>query len=192
MPRDENEQVRRLSVILCLVFGALGVGIIVASPASAALCARWDPPEAASRGRSASISFGTYAPVSTGGATYRLEPHPFPDYPFRVLAVSPTGSGVSVDVAPTDSDGSQWSGAFTPDEGGSWTLQIANLADADAACYADIPLDVTEASWGSRLIYAMIGLTMVALIGGLVILGRRRARVRAASGKGFGFGGAHS
>ena len=100
-------------------------------------------------------SFRTYIPVSTDGKTYKLEAHPFPDYPFRVRAVSPTGTLVTVAVAPSDEDTSQWLGQFTPDQTGSWTLHIVNLADADAACYSDMPLAVTtQTSTGSSLIYA--------------------------------------
>ena len=142
---------RRFSLIGSLVFTAFGLAAMVAGPASAALCARWDPPDPAAVGNSSSVSFRTYIPVSTDcGSTYKLEAHPFPDYPFRVRAVSPTGTVVTVAVAPSDEDTSQWLGQFTPDQTGSWTLHIVNLADADAACYSDMPLAVTtQTSTGS-------------------------------------------
>ena len=125
-------------------------------------------------GNSVSIGFRTYEPVSTGGAGYSLEPHPFPAYRFQVLAQSPAGAGVPVAMAPSDEGSLRWSGEFIPDSAGSWTLHIANLSDADAACYEDLSLKVTEGSQGLEWAYLLIGFGAICVIGaGVVVLGRR-------------------
>jgi hypothetical protein len=161
-------------VIACLVYGWTFASVIVASPASAALCARWNPPEQTSVGNSVSISFRTYAPVSTGANSYSLEPRPFPKYRFRVMALSPGGTEVPVAMVPSDEGSLQWLGEFIPDRAGSWTLHIANLSDAEAACYEDVSLEVTEGPHGLEWTYLLIGFGAICAIGaGVVVLGRR-------------------
>jgi len=163
-------------VIACLVYGWTFASMTVASPASAALCARWNPPEQTSVGNSASISFRTYLPVSTGANSYSLEPHPFPKYHFRVMALSPTGTEVPVAMAPSDEGSLQWLGEFTPDRAGSRTLHIANLSDADAACYEDVSLEVTEGSRGLEWTYLLIGFAAILALAAVAGLLKRRTQ----------------
>ena len=167
--------VSRVIGLIAVVFAA---GVVVARPASAALCAKWDPPETTAAGTSAIVSFRTHVPISTNGDDYTLEPHAFPDYPFRVQAISPNGTAVDVSMATTGNDVLRWSGEFTADQGGSWTLIILNLQDADAPCYADMLLLVTEEATSRTLEYALVGLVALAAIGGFAVLRRRRVRLR--------------
>ncbi len=159
------------------------VGVAVPAPASAAVCAQWDPPDTAAVGRPASISFRTYAPLSTDGGDYALDTQPFPDYPFRVQAVSPNRTVVKVEMRPTSTNESRWSGRFTPEQAGSWVLHIVNLEDADAACYADVRLVISAARSSFVATYALIGLVTIAAIGALAVLRRRRVLSRPVEGK---------
>jgi hypothetical protein len=144
--------------------------------ASAAMCAHWDPPTNAAVEGQAVVSFSTYEPVAKSDGSYRLRSHAFPEYPFKVLAVSPSGEVVDVVVVPSDSDPTRWVGRFEPGTPGTWTLQVENLQAADSVCYEDEPLTV-EASGSSALQKSAlaVGLVLVATAARILIGRRRRA-----------------
>ena len=165
---------RRIEMLPSLLLAFLSV-IVLARSATAALCARWDPPAPGAVGSPVSISFRTYVPVTTSGDDYVLEPHAIPDYPFRVQALSPDGTASKVRMSP-DSDGDRvWKGSFTPDRRGRWTLIITNIQGSDTACYTNAVLTVDGEAGGRAPTYAAIGL--VVILGGITGFAwlRRRA-----------------
>jgi hypothetical protein len=153
------------------------VGLVVLTPqrSMAALCARWDSPAPGVAGEPLAITFETFAPISTGGDEYRLEPHPFTDYPFRVVAVSPDGDEVKGRVEPAGDI--RWTGTVTPTSPGRWTVRIINLHGSDPECYEDAFMQVAEPprSWTSVIV---IALALAAALGAVtvLVLGRRRSR----------------
>jgi hypothetical protein len=98
--------------------------------------------------------------------------YPFPDFGFAVIALSPTGKEVTVDLVLDPGDASLWRGAFIPDEAGQWTIQLRNSATP--------PLRVTVTSRGDAnpWIVGLIGLLAGLLVG--LVLGRSRWRFGAA------------
>jgi hypothetical protein len=94
---------RRNELMPSLLLASLSA-VVLAHPATAALCATWDPPAPGVVGASASVSFRTSVPVATTGDDYVLEPHAFPDYPFRVRALSPDGAASKVSMSPDSVD----------------------------------------------------------------------------------------
>jgi hypothetical protein len=143
------------------------------------MCAKWDPPTGAPTvGSPMILSFRTYAPIAKGLEDVTLKPWAFPEYPFRVRALSPEGKRSTVPVAPSSSDDRVWIGSFTPDREGAWTLMILNFPGADASCYADAVLTVeqTQQERGNpALTYAAILLVVVGGLAGVVLLRRRRS-----------------
>lgn len=169
---------RCVKIVPSLVAASLAV-IIPAPPASAALCARWDPPAKVLVGRSASLSFRTYVPVSTTGGDYTLEPQAFPDYPFQVRASSPDGTTSRINMSPDSDDGQVWVGSLIPDRQGRWTLSITNLQGSDRVCYKDAVLTVEQRASSRAPTYAAIGLAAIlAGLAGFALVRRRRLGLR--------------
>ena len=159
---------------------ATASGLLLAPPASAALCARWDPPRQVDEGTQALVSFRTFLPISENGDAYRLKPHAFPDYPFRVQAISPRGEPSRIAIAPSADDNRRWLGSLTPNQEGRWTLTIVNMqGGGDEACYTDATLMVKEGARSRLPILAVLGL--VVILGCVVsyLLIRRRSRPKA-------------
>jgi len=173
----------RRSFLVKAALGATCLAVLSqAIPATAALCAKWDPPPKGVTGVPASITFRTYIPIPSTGDAYTLEPHAFPDYPFRVRASSPDGAVSEIDMSPDPDAGQVWMGSLTPDRQGRWTLTITNLQDSDAACYTDAVLTVDQAS-SDVPTYAAIGLVAILVgLAGLTLV-RRRVRSRSASSR---------
>lgn len=171
---------RRTLAVISLAVGSLGVVVVSASPASAALCAKWDPPVQGVVGSVASISFRTYVPISTDGDAYTLEPRAFPDYPFKVHAISPQGATSMIEMAPGAEDDRRWLGDLTPDHEGPWTLTIVNLQGGDALCYGDAILMVERGPRSRTPTFAVLG--FFAILGGVAgysSMRRRRSRLGA-------------
>lgn len=164
---------RTVKVVPSLVAVFLSV-IVLARPASSALCARWELPQAVVVGTTASISFRTYVPVSTNGEDYTLEPHAFPDYPFRVRASAPDGTTSRINMSTDPGDDQVWVGSLTPDRPGRWTLSITNLQGGDAVCYKDATLAVEQEA-GMPPVYVGVGLVGILLgLAGFILARRRR------------------
>lgn len=119
----------------------------IALPARAALCLCWEAGPPASPGDRVVVAFRTLIPLASG----ELKPHPTPDYPFRVEAVSPGGDAHEIRVAPT-ADPHVWLGSFVAARAGEWTVRVANFEQGavDPSCYQPLVLEVTESSagWG--------------------------------------------
>jgi hypothetical protein len=100
VPRQEALLVRRSthrpSALLIALFAALAI----APPASAAMCARWDRRTGVvALGSPVPVSFRTYVPTAKRPDDLTLKPWAFPEYPFRVRALSPEGKRSTVPVA---------------------------------------------------------------------------------------------
>jgi hypothetical protein len=128
-----------------LVFAALA-GLILAFPARAALCLRWESPPRANPGQRVAVAFRTLIPLASG----ELKPHATLDYPFRVEAVSPSGETQNLQVAPT-ADPQLWRGLFVAAEAGAWVVRVANFEEGavDRSCYRPLVFQVGDASGGS-------------------------------------------
>jgi hypothetical protein len=165
---------RRNEVMPSLLLASLSA-VVLAHPATAALCATWDPPAPGVVGASASVSFRTSVPVATTGDDYVLGPHAFPDYPFRVRALSPDGAASKVSMSPDSVDDRVWRGSLTPDRQGRWTLIITNMQESDTACYTHAVLVVHGEAGDRTPTYVTVGVVMV--LGGIAgfTLFRRRA-----------------
>ncbi|MEX0984759.1 MAG: hypothetical protein WD096_06880 [Actinomycetota bacterium] len=162
-------------IIASLVL-ATASGLVFTAPASAALCARWDPPPQADEGTQVLVSFRTFVPVSTTGDDYTLEPHAFPDYPFRVQAVAPNGTISVIRMYARSDDERVWTGSFTPSQEGAWTLTIANLQGGDAACSIDATLSVEKGSGINAASYVLIALGVIVVgLAGFELVRRRRS-----------------
>ena len=165
---------RRIEVLPSVLLASLSV-IVLARPATAALCARWDPPAPGAVGSAASISLRTFVPFTTSGDDYVLEPYAVPDYPFRVQALSPDGTRRKVGMSPDSGDDRVWKGSLIPDRQGRWTLIITNFHGSDTACYTRAVLTVDGEAGGRAPTYAAIGFVVV--LGGFACFAwfRRRA-----------------
>jgi hypothetical protein len=161
-----------------LIATFMAAGAIVAMPyrSTPALCARWDSPTPGVAGEPSGIAFETFAPISTGGDKYRLEPHPFTEYPFRVVAVSPQGEEIKGKVAPVAAKDIRWTGTVVPTSPGEWSLRITNLHGSDAKCYEDAALEVAEAPSGSIFVVVVVVGAVVATAAAALALRRRRGR----------------
>jgi LPXTG-motif cell wall-anchored protein len=170
-----RRSVRPCSVLLVAFLATLAPG----RPASAAMCARWDPPTAAPTvGSPLILSFRTYALIAKGPDDVTLKPWAVPNYPFGVQALSPGGERSTVPVAPSSSDDRVWVGSFTPDREGEWTLIILNFPGADASCYEDavIKVEQNQHEQGNQaLTFAAIGLVVIGGLAGFALLRRRRS-----------------
>lgn len=184
-----GERMKRVgrSVLFIAAFGAVCLATLVSAPsASAALCARWDPPSRGSVGTPSTLSFRTYLPISTVGDDYTLEPRAFLDYPFRVRSASPDGTVSTINMSPDAGNGQVWVGTLTPDQQGPWTLSITNLQGSDGSCYQDAVLDVEQGVRSQAPPYVAIGL-VVAICAGLASLAwirRHRREGRSARRRG--------
>jgi hypothetical protein len=92
--------------------------------------------------------------------------YPIADYPFDVVANSPSGTRVQVALTRDSEDASLWRGTFIPPTGGDWTIVLCNFPTLEP-----IPIRVVEDASSPPV--AMVG--VVALLAGLlvgVVLGR--------------------
>jgi hypothetical protein len=169
----------RRRVGLVSFFVSVFTALATASPASAAMCARWEhAPTGGTIGSPVPLAFGTYALVSVDPDHFRLRPWAVPEYPFRVQAHSPSGAAQTVEMAPRQDDEHVWVGSFTPDREGAWTFTIDNMKGSDPACYTDAIVAVEEGSGrvNSALTYAAIAFVILGTVAGFVALRRRRSR----------------
>jgi hypothetical protein len=168
---------RPARILASLVLGSLAV-LVLPNPAAAAVCANWDPPDEAVAGSNAAVSFRTLVPISTGGDSYRLEPHAFPRYPFHIQTLAPSGSVEEIAMAPSADDKRVWLGSVAPTAAGSWRLVISNLTGSDPECYADATLVVDQAPTGTSAAWFVGVLVLVGVVGTLlyVLVSRRQSR----------------
>ena len=92
------------------------------------------------------------------------------DYPFDVIARSPTGEELKIDLARDGSDASLWRGSFTPTMPGQWSIVMRNFPT-----YAPIRLDVAADDPNSNTWLIAIAALLGGLAGGL-LLGRAMRR----------------
>jgi hypothetical protein len=152
---------------------AVGIVLVGAGVASSALCARWELLPSTPESHRVIVAFRTYLPVSTEDGGYTLEPHSFPSYPFRVLALPPDGAAIEVAVSPERGD--RWVGSFVPATAGSWTLRITNLRGSEARCYRDGLLRVGDTRQRNLWI-GIVAAVAVATSAGLLLARRSRRR----------------
>lgn len=100
-------------------------------------------------------------PEATSSGGYKLRPHAFTDYPFKVSAQSPAGDLERVSLAPSVEDATLWLGEFTPDASGTWTLRLENLQAADPACYEDVVVRVDAGKQGANALIILIASVLV-------------------------------
>jgi hypothetical protein len=165
---------------------ALAAGVLTAGTARAALEITLSvSPAEGIVGRSIEVLVRTYAPVGAGdvGLPTPSIPYPapsglwnvlypIPDYPFDVVARSPTGANTKVVLARDSSDASLWRGSFTPDAAGEWSIGASNFPTMEPTRLLVRPGEVAPQS-------PIVGIA--ALIGGLVFgvivgMGIRRSR----------------
>jgi hypothetical protein len=166
---------------------ALGMAVAVATarPGAAAMeVAVSLSPATGIVGRPVEVLVRTFVPI--GGDAVDLPPpslgYPAPsgqwnvlypiDYPFDVIARSPTGEEEKIDLSRDGSDASLWRGSFTPTVPGQWSIVMRNFPT-----YPPIRLDVAADTPNSST--WLIAIT--ALLGGLaagVILGHLLKRSR--------------
>lgn len=173
-----HSMLHRTSVVVLLL---LVFSIIDSHPASAALCARWiDSGRTVSPGQ-VTVTFRTFAPISTGGDQYRLVRHAF-DYPFRVAVTSPSGQTNKVRVSRMASDEGLWSGALDAREPGLWRLTIINLEGSDRKCYENGEFSVrapssdigSQQDSGYAVQLAIVFVLATIVIGGVIVWSRAR------------------
>jgi hypothetical protein len=153
--------------------GASAMVLLGAGVASSALCAHWESLPSTPSGQEVTVAFRTFLPLATGEGGYRLEPRPFPQYPFRVRAVAPNGTANDVAVSP--GSGNRWVGRFVPGQEGSWSVRIVNLSGSEPKCYRDGRLRVGDLP-ANRLWVGVAVATALAALTGLALLLRGRWR----------------
>ena len=92
--------------------------------------------------------------------------YPF-DYPFDMIAKSPTGEELQIELVRDGADGSLWRGSFTPTVPGEWSVVMRNFPT-----YAPIRLTVSAAAaidspgvnWALPITALMLG-----LLGGVLL-----------------------
>jgi hypothetical protein len=171
---------RRLATALAL---GIAVAAVTARPGVAALeVAVSVSPAKGIVDRPVEVLVRTFVPI--GGDAIDLPPpslgYPAPsglwnvlypvDYPFDVLARSPTGEELKIDLARDGSDASLWRGSFTPTMPGQWWIVMRNYPT-----YAPIRLDVAADDPNSSTWLIAIAALLGGLAGGL-ILGRAMRR----------------
>jgi hypothetical protein len=156
---------------------AIAVAALVAQPSAAAMdIAVSVSPSTGIVDRPVEVLVRTFAPV--GGDAIDLprpsQAYPTPsglwdvlypvDYPFDVVARSPTGEEVKVALVRDDADASLWRGTFTPTAPGAWSIVMRNFP-----ALSPTPLNVaagesTFGEWGIAIAGLMLG-----FVGGLVL-----------------------
>lgn len=114
----------------------------------------------------------TFAPIGMDGIDLPLPSSAYPapsglwnvlypfDYPFDVIARSPAGEEVEIDLVRDGSDASLWRGSFTPTMPGKWSVVMRNFPS-----YAPIRLEVAA----SEPSFSTLPIVLAALLGGLVV-----------------------
>ena len=139
-------------------------------------------------GKPSEVLVRTYAPVNAGDLALPQPSLAYPapsglwkvlypvgDYPFDVVAHSPTGETTKVELGRDPSDASLWRGSVTPDVAGEWTITVSNFPSIEPTHFmvaAGDPVPVT--AW-----VGLIGLVVGVALGMLLVLGVRRASSRA-------------
>lgn len=156
---------------------ALALGIAVASiitrPSAAALeVAVSVSPASGIVGRPVEVLVRTFAPIGGDGIDLPLPSLAYPvpsglwnvlypvDYPFDVIARSPAGDELQIDLGRDASDASLWRGSFTPTTPGQWSIVMRNFPT-----YAPIRLDVAA----SEPTPSTLPIMLAALLGGLAL-----------------------
>ena len=92
--------------------------------------------------------------------------YPIADYPFDVVANSPSGARIPVALTRDSDDASLWRGSFIPPSSGDWTVVLRNFPTLEP-----IPIRVVEdGSSPPVAIVAVAALLAGVLVG--VLLGR--------------------
>lgn len=174
--------------LLTALVGALAVATLTAGPSAAAMeIALSISPSTGIVGRPVEVLVRTFLPVGADSLDIPVPSlgypaqsglwnvlYPFPDYPFDVVARSPSGEEVEIELVRDGSDASLWRGAFTPTMPGEWSIVVRNFPKS-----VPTRLDVTggESSLG---IWAIAIAALLLGLGGGLVLGRviRRASAR--------------
>jgi hypothetical protein len=130
-------------------------------------------------GRPVEVLLRTFIPFRVGDLSLPVPSVPYPaasglwnvlypiaDYPFDVVANSPTGANVQIALARDSQDASLWRGIFVPSSSGEWTIVLRNFPTME-------PIRVHVVGDGAFPPPAMVG--VAALLVGLligVVLGR--------------------
>jgi hypothetical protein len=157
----------------------MALAVITVGPSAAALeVAVSVSPVSGVVGDPVEVLVRTFAPIGRGGIDLPLPSVAYPapsglwdvlypvDYPFDVIARSPAGDEVQINLVRDVVDASLWRGSFTPTIPGQWLIVMRNFPT-----YAPIPLDVAASEQTSSTLPLAIG----ALLGGLalgLLLGR--------------------
>lgn len=113
-------------------------------------------------------SMGYPAPSGQWNVLYPI------DYPFDVVARSPTGDELTINLARDNTDASLWRGSFTPTVAGQWSIVMRNFPTY-APIQLDVAVDVPNAGgWLIAIAALAIGLAGGFLVGRVL---RRSGRV---------------
>jgi hypothetical protein len=107
--------------------------------------------------------------------------YPF-DYPFDVIAQSPTGEDIEIEMVRDGADASLWRGSFTPTVPGEWSVVMRNFptyAPIGLTVSAAAALDPPDVNWAlplAALVLGLLGGLMLAPVAGRAVsrdIGRR-------------------
>ena len=166
---------------------ALGVAVIVATLAAQPMAAAMEiavsvSPAQGLVGRPIEVLVRTFIPIGADLAvpapsfTYPAQSglwnvlYPVADYPFDVVARSPAGETVQIELVRDPTDGTLWRGSFTPTSAGEWSIEMRNFPTLEPIRVTVSALAADSGSWVGVAVALVIG-----LIGGLV-LGRMLRR----------------
>jgi hypothetical protein len=159
---------------------ALSVATLAAGPSAAALeiAVSVSPPNG-TVGSPVEVLVRTFIPIGADGVD--LPPpsfaypgasglwnvlYPVSDYPFDVVARSPAGEEVEVDLVRDPSDGSLWRGAFIPSAPGAWSIMVRNFPTHPPTTI-EVAADTSNlASWTMAVAFLLLG------VGGGLVLAR--------------------
>lgn len=96
--------------------------------------------------------------------------YPTIDYPFDVIARSPTGEELKIELVRDGSDASLWRGSFIPTVPGEWSIVMRNFPT-----YPPTRLTVAASEPSSGIWAIAIAALLLGLVGGL-LLGRAMRR----------------
>ena len=164
--------------LTCAVVFALLAAASTAGPSAAALeIAVSVSPPTGTAGRPVEVLVRTFIPIGADGIDLPAPSFAYPaasglwnvlypvsDYPFDVVARSPAGDEIDIDLVRDPSDGSLWRGVFTPPVPGAWSIFVRNFPT-----YAPTTIEVTadEQSLGFWTIAAAC--LLLGIGGGLVL-----------------------
>jgi hypothetical protein len=156
---------------------AIAISALVARPSAAAMdIAVSVSPATGIVGRPVEVLVRTFAPV--GADAIDLPPpsqaypassglwdvlYPF-DYPFDVVARSPTGVEVKITLVRDAADASLWRGTFTPTTPGAWQIVMRNFPALSPTQLNVAAGESTIGEWGTAIAALLLG-----LVGGLAL-----------------------